>query len=190
MCKTVNWNLKGPIMDISRRGLFLKSAGMATCVAGSALAGNLTKTETVEEEEPKTFFKLYPVGRVEKKGKSVWLRIFDRYADALKGLAGFSHVIVLYWFDKNDTPRKRGILRVHPQGNKKNPLTGVFACRAPVRPNLIALSICKILSVEGGAVRIDKIDAFYNSPILDLKPYIPGIDRRTEGVQLPDWLKR
>ena len=182
-------------MDISRRGLFLKSAGMATCVAGGALASNLTKTETVEEEEPKTFFKLYPVGRVENKGKSVWLRIFDRYADALKGLDGFSHVIVLYWFDKNDTPRKRSILQVYPRGNKKNPLTGVFACRAPVRPNLIALSLCKILSVnpapnKGGVVHIEKIDAFDSSPVLDLKPYAPGIDSPTKGIRLPDWLKR
>ena len=176
-------------MDISRRDLVFKNVGIAACAAVGAFGSDLAKAETGGEEAAKMFFKLYPVGRVEKKSKSLWLRIFDRYADALKGLDGFSHVIVLYWFDKNDTPRKRGVLQVHPQGNKKNPLTGVFACRAPVRPNLIALSICKILLVEGGAVRIDKIDAFDDSPILDLKPYIPGIDRRTEGVQLPDWLK-
>lgn len=186
-------------MDISRRDLFLKSAGMVACIGGGAFASDLTKAETVEEERAKTFFKLYPVGRVEKKGKSVWLRIFDRYADALKGLDGFSHVWVLYWFDKNNTPRKRSILQVHPRGNKKNPLTGVFACRAPVRPNLIALSLCKILSVnpapnkggvKGGVVHIEKIDAFDSSPVLDLKPYAPGIDSPTKGVRLPDWLKR
>lgn len=180
-------------MDISRRDLFLKSAGMAACIGGGAFAGDPTKAEAVEEEGAKTFFKLYPVGRVEKKGKSVWLRIFDRYADALKGLDGFSHVWVFYWLDKNDTPRKRSILQVHPRGNKKNPLVckvGVFACRAPVRPNLIALSLCKILSVKGGVVHIDKIDAFDDSPVLDLKPYAPGIDSPTKGVRLPDWVKR
>ena len=177
-------------MDISRRDLFLKSAVMAACIGGGAFASDPTKAETVEEEGAKTFFKLYPVGRVEKKGKSVRLRIFDRYADALKGLDGFSHVWVLYWFDKNDTPRKRSILQVHPRGNKKNPLTGVFACRAPVRPNLIALSLCKILSVKGGVVHIEKFDAFDSSPVIDLKPYAPGIDSPTKGVRLPDWLKR
>jgi tRNA-Thr(GGU) m(6)t(6)A37 methyltransferase TsaA len=176
-------------MDISRRNLFLKSAGMATCIGGGAFASDPTKAETAEERA-KTFFKLYPVGRVEKKGKSVWLRIFDRYADALKGLDGFSHVWVFYWLDKNDTPRKRSLLQVHPRGDKKNPLTGVFACRAPVRPNLIALSLCKILSVKGAEVHIEKIDAFDNSPVLDLKPYAPGIDSPTKGVRLPDWLKR
>ena len=175
-------------MDISRRDLFSKSVGISACVTGGALANDLAQTETVEEKGAKTFFKLYPVGRVQKKGKSVRIQIFDKYADALKGLDGFSHVFVLYWLNKNDTLRKRGTLQVYPQGNKKNPLTGVFACRAPVRPNLIALSLCKILSVEGGAVHIDKIDAFDGSPVIDLKPYIPG--RRTEDVRLPDWLKR
>ena len=177
-------------MDISRRDLVFKSVGMAAFAPIGALSSNLTKAETVEEEGAKMFFKLYPVGRVQKKDKSVKLRISDRYADALKGLDGFSHVWVLYWFDKNDTPRKRSILQVHPRGNRGNPLTGVFACRAPVRPNLIALSLCRILSVKAGVVQIDKIDAFDDTPILDLKPYALGIDRPTKGVRFPDWLKK
>jgi len=118
----------------------------------------------------------------------VSLHIFKTYKDALKGLDGFSHVFVLYWFDRNDTPEKRSILQVHPRGNKKNPITGVFACRSPVRPNLIALSLCKIVSVEDGIVHIDKIDALNNSPILDLKPYIPNIDHIIKDVHVPDWL--
>lgn len=115
------------------------------------------------------------------------LCIYDRYKDALQGLEGFSHVFVLYWLDENDTPAKRSILQFDGLGNKKKPVVGVFATRAPVRPNPIALSLCKILSVEGGVVHIDKIDAFDDSPILDLKPYIPRIDSRTEDVRLPDW---
>jgi len=113
---------------------------------------------------------VYPIGRVEKDGGTTRLRIHQQYVDALKGLEKRSHVWVLYWFHKNDTPEKRSILQVHPGGSKKNPLTGVFACRAPVRPNLIALSACKILSVKGNVVQIDNIDAFHDSPILDLKP--------------------
>lgn len=57
-------------MDISRRNLFLKSAGMAACIGGGAFASNPTKTKTAEEEV-KMFFKLYPIGKVEKKDKSV-----------------------------------------------------------------------------------------------------------------------
>jgi tRNA (adenine37-N6)-methyltransferase len=103
-------------------------------------------------------------------------------------LEAYSHVLVLYWFDKNDTPEKRGILRVHPRGNKNNPLTGVFACRAPVRPNLIGLTLCRIQSVAEGTIRIDKIDALNGSPIVDIKPYVPTIDSTTENVQTPQWL--
>jgi tRNA-Thr(GGU) m(6)t(6)A37 methyltransferase TsaA len=135
-------------------------------------------------------FKLNAVGKVKKKGNVVQLQISDKYGDALKGLDGYSHVFVLYWFDRNDTPKKRSILQVYPRGNRKNPLTGVFACRAPVRPNLIALSLCKILSVEDGTVRIEKIDALDGSPILDLKPYIPSIDSVRSGVRLPAWLEK
>ena len=140
-------------------------------------------------EAKRAFFQLFPVGVVEKQGGTTCLKIADEYVKALKGLDGFSHVIVLYWFDRNDTPAKRRILEVHPRGDRSNPLTGVFACRAPVRPNLIALSVCRILTVEGNTVRVDKIDAFDRTPILDLKPYIPAIDS-PERVTLPGWLKR
>ena len=177
-------------MDITRRDLVFKSVGMVACAPLSAFGSSLIKAETTEKEGAKMFFKLYPVGRVQKKDKTVTLKIFDRYADALKGLDGFSHVWVLYWFDKNDTPQKRSILQVHPRGNRENPLTGVFACRAPVRPNLIALSLCRILSVKASVIHIDKIDAFDGTPILDLKPYIAGIDSPTKDVRLPNWLKR
>jgi tRNA (Thr-GGU) A37 N-methylase len=81
---------------------------------------------------------------------------------------------------------KRAILQVHPRGNLQNPLTGVFACRSPVRPNLIALSLCKIVSVRGNVVEIDKIDAAENSPILDLKPFAPGQDSASD-VSVPKW---
>lgn len=177
-------------MEISRRDLLFKGVGMAACTPIGAFGADPAKAETVEKEVAKMFFKLYPVGRVQKKDKLVTLRIFDKCADALKGLDGFSHVWVLYWFDKNDTPRKRSILQVHPRGNRENPLTGVFACRAPVRPNLIALSLCRILSVKAGVIKIEKIDAFDGTPILDLKPYIAGLDSPTKGVRLPNWLKK
>ncbi len=151
----------------------------------------MAETETPATEGHSTVFQLRPVGKVEKKGKATALRIDERHVKALKGLEDWSHVWVFYWFDKNDTPTKRGVSQVHPRGNRKNPLTGVFACRAPVRPNLIALSLCKIVSIEGGVVQIDRIDAFDNTPILDLKPYYPAIDRpRQADVRLPDWITR
>jgi len=176
-------------MSMSRRNLVLKGLSATAVGTVSAFAGVPSKTKVVDGRDASKSFVLHPVGRVEKTDKSVELRIFAEYADALKGLDGFSHVFVLYWFDKNDTPEKRSILQVHPRGNRKNPLTGVFACRAPVRPNLIALSLCKIHSVKDGVVRVDKIDAFSGSPILDIKPFISPIDSATRNVQVPDWLR-
>ena len=98
------------------------------------------------------------------------------------------HIVVLYWFHKNDTPSKRSILQTRLERFPDNPLAGVFASRAPVRPNLIALSVCRILSVEGSTVRVASIDAFDGTPILDLKPHIPGTDS-PRNVKLPDWWK-
>ena len=79
---------------------------------------------------------------------------------------------------------------MHPRGNKDNPLTGVFACRAPVRPNLIALSLCKIVSVEDSTVRVEKIDALDGTAIVDIKPYIPHIDHPQSDLHTPKWLNK
>ena len=176
-------------MNISRRDLVFRGLATISCGGFDKSSDTTMGAETVNEKESITFFKLYPVGEIKRQRGSLKLQIFDRYRDALKGLDGFSHVHVLYWFDRNDTPEKRSILQVHPRGNKKNPLTGVFACRAPVRPNLIALSLCKILSIQNEIITVDKIDAFDGSPILDIKPYIPSIDDEHNGIILPDWLK-
>jgi len=176
-------------MNISRRGVFFGGLTTIGCGVLSRMGGTAGGEEAMDQKDTEAFLKLYPVGRVDRKGKTVKLWIHEKYRDALKGLDGFSHAIVLYWFDRNDTPEKRNILQVHPRGNKKNPLTGVFACRAPVRPNLIAVSRCKILGIEEGVLSIDKIDALDGSPVLDIKPYIPSIDFETNGIRVPDWLK-
>lgn len=133
-------------------------------------------------------FSLVPIGRVEKPQGRTLLVLEKKYQPGLVGLEQWSHVQVFWWFDKNDTPEKRAVLQVHPRGNAQNPVTGVFACRAPVRPNLIALSLCKILSVKDNVVEVDKIDAFEGTPLLDLKPFTPGNDMAS-GVKVPEWAK-
>ena len=157
-------------MAVSRRDFVGAGVGLGAGGALGALAGERPKDADGGEDYAKTVYKVYPIGRVRnKKGKPVQLEIFDKYVPALHRLDHCSQVMVFWWFHKNDTPEKRRIMKVHPQGNRKNPLTGVFATHAPVRPNLIALTTCKVLSVEGGIVTIDKIDAFDDTPILDLK---------------------
>lgn len=161
-----------------------RTAGASLVAIGASGA----TADTPGGQDPKTSFKLFPIGKVEKTEQAVRLRIFDEFVDGLLGLEGWSHVNVFYWFDQNDTPQQRRLLRVHPRGDKQNPLTGVFACRAPVRPNLIALSVCRILSVQGNLVTLDGLDAFDATPVLDLKPFIPP-DAPTQGVRVPAWAK-
>lgn len=116
-------------------------------------------------------YSLNPVGWVRKAGGKTWIEIDPRYQAALLGIEELPSLWVLYWFDRNDSPEKRAVLQVHPRGNPENPLRGVFATRSPLRPNLIALSQVKLLGVRGNIVEIDTIDAFADTPVLDLKPY-------------------
>ncbi|MCX6880734.1 MAG: tRNA (N6-threonylcarbamoyladenosine(37)-N6)-methyltransferase TrmO [Verrucomicrobia bacterium] len=174
-------------MKTSRRGFVVGTVKCGAAVsltpawAGQAQAG-------AADGAPQTSYRIFPIGTVEKGDKWVRIRIFDAYLDGLLGLQEWSHVNVFYWFDQNDQPQKRGILRVHPQGDKANPLTGVFACRAPVRPNLIALSVCKVLAVENNLITLDDIDAFAGTPVIDLKPFIPP-DAPMKDLRMPAWLK-
>jgi len=114
-------------------------------------------------------FRVHSIGRVVKKDGRTFLELDKRYEAGLKGLEKHSYVDVVYWFDKNDTPEKRAILEVHPGGDEKNPLTGVFATHSPFRPNLIAISKCDIISIKENVIEIKEIDAFDGSPVLDLK---------------------
>jgi len=144
---------------------------LVTITAMIVLAGccNSMSVSPKNSIAPAKQFILHPVGKVVRKDGRTLLVIDKKYQDAMMGLEKFSHITVLYWFDRNDTPQKRAILQVHPQGNKNNPMRGVFATHSPVRPNLIAVSRCKLLSVKGNTIEIDRIDAFDNSPILDIK---------------------
>ena len=132
---------------------------------------------------------LKPIGQVRRQKEGAVLEILPQYAQALDGLAGFSHVWVLYWFHEHDNPEERATLKVHPRRDPANPLTGVFATRAPVRPNLIGLTPCRILKVNGNAVEVTDLDAHDGSPILDLKPYIPKGDSLPDAAT-PDWVKK
>jgi tRNA-Thr(GGU) m(6)t(6)A37 methyltransferase TsaA len=163
------------------RSLFVLVAfALSTCLVPAPGAN--------DQQVPSKHFTVYPIGQIEKQDGRTKIILDKEYQPGLLGLAGFSHVQVFYWFDRNDTPEKRSILQVHPHGKKSNPLAGVFATRAPVRPNLIALSLCRIISIEENVIEIDQIDAFPNTPVLDLKPYIPSIDE--VRATCPEWVNQ
>jgi tRNA-Thr(GGU) m(6)t(6)A37 methyltransferase TsaA len=136
----------------------------------------------------KQSYQIFPVGMVHKDENKTEIEIYDQFTDALLGLETFSHIIVLYWFHNNDTPKKRATLQVHPRKNKANPLTGVFGTHSPVRPNLIAISTCKIRSIADNRIRIDDIDAVDGTPVIDIKSYIPHHNEPNTDIKLPDWV--
>jgi tRNA-Thr(GGU) m(6)t(6)A37 methyltransferase TsaA len=127
----------------------------------------LTKSEITEVK--KQTFNVHSIGKVVKQDGKSYIILDEQYQAGLKGLETHSYVTVVYWFDKNDTADKRSILEVHPRGNKKNPLTGVFATHSPFRPNLIGITKCDIIGIENNIIEIKEIDAFDGSPVLDLK---------------------
>lgn len=120
--------------------------------------------------ETSPVYQVHPIGWVRKADGKTTIEVDKKYQPALLGVDELESIWVLYWFDRHDTPYQRSILQVHPRRNPENPLRGVFATRAPVRPNLIALSRCRIISVKENIIEIDEIDAFPDTPVLDIKP--------------------
>ena len=105
--------------------------------------------------------------------------------DALLGLDSFSHAEVIYHFHKTD-PETIVTTARHPRNNKDWPLTGIFAQRGHFRPNLLGVTTCHVLGVDGTSVHVQGLDAIDGTPVLDIKPYMTDFAPRGE-VQEPDW---
>ncbi len=110
----------------------------------------------------------------------------DRFTpEALMGLDEFSHVEVIYLFDRVDPESIESSSR-HPRGNPAWPRVGVFAQRAKSRPNRIGVSVCELLGVDQVTVSVRALDAIDGSPVLDLKPYLKEFAPRGD-VRQPQW---
>jgi tRNA-Thr(GGU) m(6)t(6)A37 methyltransferase TsaA len=146
-----------------------KSAVAAALLLGLAAAWS---PPSRAEELPKAapIYAMSPVGWIRKTGGKTFIVIDKRYQPALLGVESLKSIWVFYWFDRNDSPEKRSILQVHPRGDTARPLRGVFATRSPFRPNLIAQTSVNVLSVRDNIIEIDDIDAYADTPVLDLKP--------------------
>jgi tRNA-Thr(GGU) m(6)t(6)A37 methyltransferase TsaA len=143
--------------------LFLCIAIPLAGVAMPAVADETTTTATPT-------YGMQPVGWIRKREGKTFIEIDRRYQPALLGVEKLRTLQVLWWFDRNDTPEQRAVLQVHPRGDMNRPLTGVFATRSPLRPNLIALSEVEVIAVRDNVVEIGPIDAWADTPVLDLKP--------------------
>lgn len=130
---------------------------------------------------------LVPVGEViQVKSERAKIKIYEKFEKGLKGIDQFSHLIVLFWFHKNDDRRSRATLLVHPKKRSDLPLTGVFATRSPVRPNLIGLCVVRLLKIEKNILAVDGLDALGGTPIIDIKAYVPHRDAVRGKV--PEWV--
>ncbi|ACG72283.1 protein of unknown function UPF0066 [Anaeromyxobacter sp. K] len=95
-----------------------------------------------------------------------WLEVYPWAADGLDGIAAGDSLLVVTWLHLGD----RSVLRVHPRGDARSPLTGVFATRSPDRPNPLGLHPVTVRSVERHRLRIGPIEAIDGTPVVDLKP--------------------
>jgi tRNA (Thr-GGU) A37 N-methylase len=118
-------------------------------------------------------FTVNAIGHIRAGEDGFYLDIAPEYRPALKGLDGFGHINVLWW--------------LHPYKHAPA-ILGIFATRAPVRPNPIALTTVAVTHIdhEQGRIYIPYTDAEDGSPILDIKPYHPCEDR-IRDVKLPEW---
>lgn len=99
-----------------------------------------------------------------------WLVFVAEYSAALRDLAVGDEIWVLTWLHHG----RRDVLAVHPRDDLRNPLTGVFSTRSQDRPNPIGLHRVRIGAVEGLRVLVHDLEALNGTPILDIKPVLPG----------------
>jgi tRNA (adenine37-N6)-methyltransferase len=98
------------------------------------------------------------------------VEVFPQFADGLDGVEGFSHLILLYIFDRSDgfSLCAQPFLDDRPHG--------IFASRYPYRPNPLGLSVVRLLKRDGNRLEIEGVDVLDKTPLLDIKPYVPNFD--------------
>jgi len=118
-----------------------------------------------------------PIQAAGARGVAGTVEVIPEYGDGLKDLEGFSHIFLLYHFHLS-----RGYsLMVKPYLDDSP--RGVFATRAPRRPNAIGISVVRLVGIEGCTLHIEDLDIADSTPVLDIKPYVPEFDwRKVEGI--------
>jgi len=120
---------------------------------------------------------IQPAGAIGVQGA---VEVFPEFAAGLKDLEGFSHIYLLYLFHRADGFKLavKPFLDAHERG--------VFATRAPKRPNPIGLSVVRLARQEGNILHVENVDILDGTPLLDIKPYVPEFDQFT--VERVGWL--
>lgn len=147
---------------------------------------------------PATVFEMTPIGLVHSTRSEPEDDQWDREQcyveldaaqfepEALAGLEAFSHVEVLFVMHRVDAAKVERAAR-HPRGNQAWPRVGIFAQRAKNRPNRVAVTVCRVLRVEGRRLYVQGLDAIDGTPVLDLKPWVREFGPRG-SVHQPAWI--
>ena len=122
---------------------------------------------------------IQPTGKSSAPGH---VELYPEFIEGIKDLEGFSHIYLLYYLHKVRQVK----LTVTPFLDKKP--RGIFATRAPSRPNPIGLSLVKLIRIEGNLVYVDDIDILDGTPLLNIKPYIPEFENK-ESIRI-GWLEK
>ncbi|MDD5005382.1 MAG: tRNA (N6-threonylcarbamoyladenosine(37)-N6)-methyltransferase TrmO [Candidatus Omnitrophica bacterium] len=107
-----------------------------------------------------------------KKGVKGTIRLFSKYQAGLKDIGGFSHLILIYYFNRSKEERLLGRPFLEDKEH------GIFAIRSPHRPNHIGFSIVKLEKVQGNTIAFSEVDILDGTPLLDVKPYVKHFDSR------------
>jgi len=110
------------------------------------------------------------------------IEIFPEYQKGLKDIEGFSHLILIYHFNRSKEEKLVGRPFLEDQEH------GIFAIRSPHRPNHLGFSIVKVEKVKGSTVIFSELDMLDKTPLLDIKPYISHFDSRKDAKN--GWIKK
>jgi tRNA-Thr(GGU) m(6)t(6)A37 methyltransferase TsaA len=102
-----------------------------------------------------------------------WIEIFEEYTEGLKDIDGFSHLILFYWLHCS---KNYSLLVKTPWNSEPH---GIFATRSPSRPNALGFSVVELIERKGNKLKVKGLDALEGTPLIDIKPYLPEIDSKT-----------
>jgi tRNA-Thr(GGU) m(6)t(6)A37 methyltransferase TsaA len=98
-----------------------------------------------------------------------WIEMDAAVAEGLDGIEAGRDIVLITWFHKAD----RDILKVHPRGDRKRPIRGVFSTRSPDRPNPLGLHRVRVLEIAGNRIKVGPLEAIDGTPVVDIKPVLP-----------------
>lgn len=131
-----------------------------------------------------------PIGKVKVENGNRFIELDEDVFKATLGLEEYSHMQVIWWmhlYDSEETRKYYVLEKPYTKGPEK---IGVFATRSPVRPCPVGITACRILEVDekNRRIQVDDLDAEDKTPVLDIKPYEPSIDRVRDAV-MPAWCR-